>query len=263
MVIKFFLILIYLIGSDVIACHLNTSIVSLSGPVTMVLEELDLLEDKNLKALSSFHPIIKKTQAEILAGGIFLSKKTIKDYQDEVLFFDKSVELSNLLKKFKKNNFIELDTSGKDSFSVAKDILEQISPYLEACSEKTDALISKLDKIKNELGQMQSQMILFFLGQIKTKYPQLIMGRDGLVLTLIQMKKIQTYESPLTYIQWSAKEMKNYKTFLKVGLLESQSNTIQVEKVNELTYNLSFRGVLVPGIRQVYFLKEFSKLSLN
>ena len=123
-VTKFLFIFLFLQNQS-IACKLAKPLVSLSGPVTMVLEELNLLEDPNLAAISVFHPINKKTSAKILAGGVFLSKRTMESFQDKFVFFDKSMELKKNYKMAKIKNFAEINSLGLDSFELTKLIIQK------------------------------------------------------------------------------------------------------------------------------------------
>ena len=78
-------------------CHIEKSIVSLSGPMTHFLEELDLVRDENLKAISKFHPLKKEFKGEVLAGGLFLSPQVFHKYKDALIVFEKAKKKFQLM----------------------------------------------------------------------------------------------------------------------------------------------------------------------
>lgn len=262
MVIKSLFFFIFLFG-QAYACSLNRGIVSLSGPVTMVLEELDLLEDKKLKGISSFHPIGKKTSAKIIAGGLFLSKKTLTDFKGSVVFYDKSFELARVFKKSGLKEVIDLDTVGLSSFKVVDKVQNLLKPYLVNCQKKLGDMNFFLGQSRKTIKKMKKLKALFYLGLINRKKPEMIMVNDGFVMSLKDLKVLKTYESELAYVQWSAKEMKKYKDYLSFGVSDFINGESRFTKLADKKYNIFFRGVLIPGIRQIYFMNELARLSFS
>lgn len=248
---------------QIFACEIHRDLVVMSGPVTMILEELNLLQQPKLHAISSFHPIKNETTAKVIKGGLFLSPKVLGKYRKYAFFFDKSREFKALLRNNKMQEVWEVDTSGADSFKNFDDSLKLISPFLKDCQTRIEKLKAKVATIKGKTQNYHPKLgMLFFLGEITQKYPELIMVNDGLVLALKNYAKLETYVSKLDYVNWSAKEMKHYTSYIKLGLSESGSDEIEFKKVGDNKYNLYFRGVLIPGIRQIYFLEKFIQLEL-
>lgn len=245
-------------------CRLSEKIVSLSGPVSMVLEELDLLGDPNLIALSKFHPIKGKTRATILAGGLFLSKKTLKTFGNSKIFFDKSRELRSILAKGPSKKLVEVDTRDQDPFEAYNLSLIKLMNSLQFCHREVESLNDKISNIKQGLEEKPSTMNgVFFLGEIGSKLPELIISNDGFVLFLRGQDSFKTYPSDLAYTAWSKKILNKLKSYKFFGIENGGLDNLEVQKLNKTYYNLKMRGVLVPGIRQIYFLREFHKLKFN
>jgi hypothetical protein len=105
--------------------------------------------------------------------------------------------------------------------------------------------------------------IIFFLDRIKevNKLPDTIIVKDGFSLTLMHKGKLETYDSPLAYVSWAARLMnKKYKNYLRVGIIDNKdTEKIKIQKLDNTHYNLSYRGILIPGIRQLLFIGELPK----
>jgi hypothetical protein len=101
------ILFILLFKMQAFACELNSkyNYISLSGPVSMLMEFMGLSKDPSLKGISVFHPM-KGFGGEKLGGGIFLSAKTFKKHKNNHVFYDESKELKKSLNtvhfKFKK-----------------------------------------------------------------------------------------------------------------------------------------------------------------
>ncbi|MBT4790053.1 MAG: hypothetical protein HON90_00655 [Halobacteriovoraceae bacterium] len=248
-----------------LACELNEKIVSLSGPITMLLEELNLQNDKNLLAVSKFHPLKEKFKGEILAGGLFLSKKTLIKYSKTKIFFDKSREFKNLMKRSHIKNTIEVDTRDQDPFEAFQTSLVKLSNSLSHCHKVVLALETKVTGIQKKL-QLNPflKKSIYFLGTFRYgKIPQTVMANDGFVLSLKQFESYTGYPSDFAYLTWSDKILKTLVEHKLIAVSESRSKEIKISKISEKRYNLSYRGLLTPGIRQIYFLKELEKLSFR
>lgn len=247
------------------ACHFNQHVVSLSAPMTMIFEELNLLGDPKLLAISTFHPVdeSQKFSAERLAGGIFLSKKYLKSYQKAFVFFDESQELKRELKKANIKSLVEFKSRGLDPFDVTFQSIKSLKGVTKGCEKKIKELKLKLIKIKQsfQLPTILKKSI-YFLGEIKDQKPDLIIGDDSFVLFLKKSKEFKTYPTSLSYIPWSQKIMKRLKDYMLVGISSSQNNDLKVQKVRTKEFNFSMRGLLTPGIRQVYFLLQLQKLKM-
>jgi hypothetical protein len=245
---------------------LNKKIISFSGPLTTFLEELKLLDDKNLVGISKLTPLITKTKVSRFAGGIFISKKMLKNYNETLFFYDKSIDLTKTFKRSAVKSYIELDTRDIDPFEVLDYILKKISPHLSNCGkeiQKFKANISKIDR--NLKANFTKKKIVFFLGSITRakKLPELVISNDGFVKYLRVNKLIDTYKSEFAYVSWSQKELnKLKKTHYLIGVNDSENKTTQVQTISKRYLNILLRGALVPGIRQVYLLKKISELNL-
>ncbi len=249
------------ISFELFSCELSEDVISLSGPVTLVLEELDLIRDSHLLAISKFHPVSDKKDKEILAGGLFLSKKILKKYKNKKIFFDKSRELNQLLEKSYSGRKIEINTSKKNPFEAVEIVLKAITSSLKNCDKELRNLRQNVAKIKREFKlPVDFKKSVFFLGKITSKLPELIFSHDGFILSLKELNDFQTYPSELAYTTWSMRILKKLKNFNYIGIEEGQNNSIHLTKEGLNRYNISMRGVLTPGIRQVYFLKEISNL---
>jgi hypothetical protein len=242
-------------------CHLEREIVSLAGPITTTLEALGLLKDPKLLAISSFNPIRGKTKATILAGGMFLAKKTFKKYETAEFFIDKSRELEKTLKRSNIENYQVLDTRGMDSFEVLAMTLLIIEPHLKNCDKKIKKLNLWGRKITSNLARLKQKKLIFFLGKIKNKLPSLIIGQDGFVLALLRYAKVKTYKSNLAYIAWSQKELKKYPHYQFIGVSTTKELRMHFEPHGKNQWNISYLGALIPGVTQIRFLEKFLKLS--
>lgn len=253
-----FLFFLLLFSLEASACDLSKKIVSLSGPMTMLLEEMNLLKSSKLKAISTFHPIRSETSAEILLGGLFMSKKSLAKFKDTVLFYDQSRELRKILTTSNVEQLHEISGRGKSSIEVSEISINVLKPYLVGCEKLITKVELKLNDLKKKLALGKSAKLIFFLGEISHKYPSYIISKDGFVLDLLKSNKINSYKSDLAFVLWSKKALSKYEDFLKIGVSEQKKlKGLNVKKVSEKKYNLSFPGVLTPGISQVNFLNQF------
>ena len=66
--------------------------------MTVLLREVGLLNDPALQGISVFNPIpekdFKKTR---YPGGVFLSRTTLKEFHQSIVFYDEGRELNKLL----------------------------------------------------------------------------------------------------------------------------------------------------------------------
>ena len=117
----------------------------------MVLEELDLLQSKKLKAISTFHPIAKKTNARMIAGGVFLSNKELATFKNSLVYYDKSFELKKLFESAKLEAY-SISSVGKDSFAFSSEVINVVASLTEGCEEKV-SLLKK--KIREGIGSVE------------------------------------------------------------------------------------------------------------
>lgn len=257
----FRVLFIFLFSFSAVSCELKEDIVSLSGPMTLMIEELDLLSDSRLKAISIFHPIedIQMTKATILAGGLFLTKKALAPYRQNIFFYDKSRALKKTLKSSGLAKMIEIDSRQKDPYIFSWELVETLGPFLKGCDNNISQLKKKLVPIKRIKEKFYK--VIFFMSNISRsgKLPKLVISNDTFVSFLKKnIKEFSTYESDLHYAPWSAKKMKGHQDYKLIGLSESKTNEILIKTIDENKFNMSMRGITVPGIRHVKFLESIS-----
>lgn len=230
------------------------SVYSLSGPVTLVLKDLDLLKNLKLRGISVFHPVAQKDfHGVFLPGGVFLSHETIKSLSGSVLFYDESRELSRVLSRYQDIKAIEIKTRSLTPLAVTELMERELAPYLVDC--KLDGITSQLKSRLEDLKKMiqKDSTFLFYLGHIQNKkMPELVMAQDGVVKWMIQEKLLKTYPSELSYVNWSARILNNLPlSTMHVGLKDSGNMMITEIKKNGQHINLTYPGALIPGMGQV------------
>ena len=231
----------------------------------MVLEELSLLESKQVLGISRFHPVREKLQVKKVEGGIFLSKKAIQLYPaGTLIIYDTSRELQKTLEKWENFKLMEVNSRSLDPFEVFEQSIHQISGLTVKCEEKINKLVAKVKSIKDLLGKKKlSFRGVFFLGKIGSKLPSMVISNDGFVKWLVQKMELKSYPSDFHYVSWSSKVLNKLENYLYWGLVDSKNEELEVKKLSQFKYNLSYRGIFIPGIRQIYFLEKFSQLSFH
>jgi hypothetical protein len=244
------------------ACQLNTNIVSLSNPITTLLEELELLHTGKVKAISSFHKTLKPFKGDALAGGIFLSKATLQKLSDSVVFFDASKEFEDSLKSSNVKNYVKVKTIGEDPFTVSNSLISKIKPYVEGCEQNIKKISEKLVSVKSGLKKKLSRKkakIIFFLGSCGDKLPELVIVEDGFVKFLKDEKIIKTYPSELSYVTWSKKILNDLRGF-QYFCIDTKASKYEFKVSKKDNVNISFGDAFNPGLAQVYFLEKLSTL---
>lgn len=255
--------LFFILTASVQACRLERKVVSLSGPMTHFLEELDLLKDPNLLAISKFHNIRSNFKGERLAGGIFLSPKVFHQYKDAFLFYDKSIEFRYFLKKIKHQKVEEIASRDQDPFEVINILSLKARKVLVGCKNNLSQLEKKFKKMREQLLKKKIPWKgVFFLGAIEERLPEMVISNDGFVMFMREKMKFQSYPSDLAYVAWSSKKMSQLSQSFAIGLLDGEKDQIETQILTKSKINMSFRGVFTPGIRQAYFLQELANLSL-
>lgn len=262
-----FRLIIFLISLNAFTCELKEKVVSLSGSVTFTLEHLGLLKDNNLKAISVFHPIKENSfQGEVLGGGLFLSFKHMNThYQGMKIFFDQSRELSRMFKRLKKSNNIEVKTADLDPFQVYESTLKSIKPSLNNCEKRINDLNKEIAAIKGRvIAKKFTPTMFFYLGsfQVNGNSPKMLMVNDGPVRFLKENTLIETYPSELSYVTWSQKILKQFPKAIHIGLDNGNYDKIEMLRLSTKKMTLKYRGLLIPGISQIFFLDKFSKLTI-
>jgi hypothetical protein len=261
-VISLFFVLLF--TQSGFACNLKpgADYLSFSGPVSFLLRELGLLDDSNLKAISTFHKIGKKYKVKRAGGGIFLSRKFLESFKKPIVFFDESEETRKNLRSIHIESK-EVKTRSMDPFEAYIESLGKLQPYLVNCGGKVQALTDKALDIKMKLlekKKFQNKMI-FYLGKLNKegRKPNLLIGNDIFVKFWVKKEKLKTFNSTLQYIPWSANEMNSFSDVdtLHFGVIDDHGEF--VTKVKNNHYNLTYPGGLVPGISQIYFMEKFAK----
>lgn len=251
-----------LMSANVFSCELKENqYLLLSSPITMLLEELDLLDSSHILAISSFHPV-KESSKPRIGGGIFLSVKKLKEYDGAVVFFDESRELKKNLERSVEGTLVEVKSRGKDPFEVLSENIGQLAPYLYQCEKKIEKIKEWSLKVKKSYAEKKTYPWIFFLGEVKKdELPKLIIGNDLFIAFLKKTNFIKTYDSELAYVSFSEKLFKNYAEYQKIGLIEGKGDEVQIEKISKDKLNLSFRGIFSAGIRQIFFLEKLQGIA--
>lgn len=256
--------LILISSSYACALKQDKKLVSLAAPITSFLEELHLLDDPALDSISVFHAT-KNKKVKRLAGGIFLSAKSMSKYRNHVIFYDASRELQRLMKKSSIVNAIEVDTRGIDPFDANEKSLALLSPYLSGCKKKLEKLNKKIAAIKVKVAKLKfgERAYVFFLGEFKKgqRPPELVMVNDGFVRYLAERNQMKTYPGDLAYVPWSQRVLSKLGNRISIGISESSDEELNLKKVSANVFNISKMGALSPGLGQVYFLEDFSSLN--
>lgn len=235
----------------------HKSIYSLSGPLTVIFEELGLLSSPVVKGISVFYPAPDSFKGEVIPGGVFLSPAKLSSMKNSIVFYDGSQELKKL---FRSQNIeaIEFISRNQTPREVTTSAISLLSKHLSGCD--TGKILSKLDGLEKDIqAKMKNMKVIFFLGRITNqKLPELVIANDGLVLWLRKTKLITTYPSELAYVNWSGAIMNNLKTGTAlVGISEAEAPSLQGSSGR---YNLVYPGGLIPGIRQleawIYYLNH-------
>lgn len=258
------LVSFFLSISSLLACELNSHkpIFSLAGPVTVVLKELALLESPQLKGISVFHPVTNYKR-EVLPGGVFLGHSLLEKMRGHVVFFDESQQLHKTLKTEPTIKGIEIKTRGKSPSEVTSIVVKELLPYLSKCELKLKQLEDKQLLLMKQLKKLaEKQQVIFFLGRITERYPDLVMVNDGVVKWLVEQENFKSYPSELAYVSWSAKVLTSLPSSLKVGLLDSANRDEKKVERGEKGINLTYPGILIPGLSQVEgFIFLFESIS--
>ncbi len=241
------------------ACRFHPAygkIYSLSGPVTQILEEWNLLQAKELKGASLFYPLPGNFKGEKIPGGVFLSPSKLDEMKNALVFFDESQELRKLFRT-RRVNAVEILSRNQTPGEVTASVLKTLKKYVTGCD--SDQVLAKVRTLEQSIeGRMKGKpSIIFFLGEIrKEKLPEFVIANDGLVLWLKRKNLISSYPSELGYVNWAGSIIEALKgKSLFLGIREEDIPTVSG---NSRKANLAYPGGLIPGIRQLkawnYFL---------
>ena len=227
----------------------HKSVYSLSGPVTVILEELGLLASPLVKGISIFYPAPESFKGEIIPGGVFISPGKLSSMKNSIVFHDGSQELRKL---FRSQNIEALEFASRNQTprEVTESAIAFLNKHLAGCD--MGKILTRLDNLEKAIEKrMKNPMdVIFFLGKItNSKLPELVIANDGLVMWLRKMKLISTYPSDLAYVNWSGAIMNNLKKgTLFIGISEGKVPSVEGSRER---FNLTYPGGLIPGIRQL------------
>lgn len=246
------------------ACEFSkdvTSVYSLSGPITLALRDLKLIQSPKLRAISAFHPSQKSFKGEIFPGGLYLSMDRLQKMKGAIVFYDESRELTNSFKRVREIKGIEIKTRQLMPLAVSHYIEKVLRPYVIGCnfSQMHRELEIKLEKLSKNV--VSSKSYLFFLGEIRGKrFPEMLMVQDGVIQWLVDKAELKTYPSKLSYVVWSTKVLQSMpQNTIKVGLIDSGNKMVYQKIQKGDIINLTFPGCLIPGTGQVECLLYFFK----
>lgn len=231
-------------------------IISLSGPVTVIFRELELLNHEKLQGISIFNPVHgKEFKGKIYPGGVFLSQSSLRELNGKVVFFDESREMAKNFKSLGNVTAHEIRTRNLLPLESMEKAVNAIKDLLTGCEEKIGELRKRATSFQQEILQKTSQSfpIIFYLGELRgERFPEMVMANDGIVKLLREKNKIKTYPSELAYVNWSAKMMKELpSSTLHVGLKDSGMEMTKEIKRSSQRMTLIYPGVLVPGYSQL------------
>jgi hypothetical protein len=261
--ISSFILFFSFISFSALACELKHELVSLSSPVTTVLEELNLLNSKKLMAISKLYNSKTKFRGQLLGGGIFLAKKTVQKFQDISIFYDRSLELELALTKSGAKKLIEIDTRAINPFSAYEKVKQALAAHLSKCQKQLQQLDAKVSQIKRSIAKKKTQKIIFYLGNcVDKKRPQMVIVQDGFVKYLVDQNIIKTYPGPLGYVTWSAREMNKLKGFKHFCVHSEDVSKFEFKSrsLGDDFYEIRFGDAFIPGLSQIYFLEKLTKL---
>lgn len=262
----FSLALFFITFEGALACKLvpSKTYVSFSAPITHLLEELKLLEDKSLEAISNYHSV-QNSKVKKLHGGIFLAPKKLMQMKDSIVFYDESRELSRTLKHSDVKGAVEVVTRELDPFMAFNASVQKLSPSLIGCNKELSELKDKVDLIKKEAlkKNLPKKTFIFYLGKISKsgKKPKLLIANDGIVKFMKEKLSMLSYPSNLAYVPPSSRILSGLSKPISIGLYESREK-LEITEVSTDSYNIGFPNSLKPGITQVYFLEALLELKL-
>lgn len=240
------------------SCRFNDNVKkvsSLAGSVTVVLKEVGLLSDPKLQGISIFNPISSSEfKGRIYPGGVFLSQKELPNFDGQVVFYDEVRDLQRLFSSRKSVVGVQIKTRNLSPMEALLVSIKELRPFTQGCEKEFEVLHVRAQKLEQSILSKipQNFKAIFYIGEIKSRFPETIMSYDGIVKWLKDQGKLSTYPSELAYVNWSAKVMNSLgKDFLQVGILDTGRDSKKEIKKEKGKVNFSYPGVLVPGYSQL------------
>lgn len=231
-------------------------VISLSGSMIVLLDKTNLLKSPVVKGISVFGPVNGKNfSGKIYPGGLFIAQSTLSEFSDALVFFDKSEQLKKILSSRNDIKKVEFSTRGKLPLEVVDDSIKNLSAYVYNCEKTFEEFRAKTLEMQNKLLKKISSNphVVFYLGPIKgNRVPEMVVVNDGVVALLLKEKKIRSYPTELSYVNWSAKVMAELPSeTLHVGLDDPAMKMVKEIKRSSNRMTLIYPGVLVPGYTQL------------
>lgn len=241
----------------------DIKIISLSAPVTYMLEQINLLSAQAVESISDFHYVEQlHSGIQKITGGEFISQKIVDGWNNKIVFYDRSQRLTQILSRNQKIKAVEIatrDLNWNESFQLVQ---EKLLPWMsESCIESFTKYRERLDTKVKAIGQIFKTPlpIVFFLGVCREKgYPKLVILNDGLIKDLILSKTIKTLKSQLSYLAWSQKELSKFQAESNPWFVcLNQSDKIQLNwQDKDKVLNFSHPHILNPGFPQIEPLEQ-------
>jgi hypothetical protein len=256
---KIFLSILLISSTALADCSFKKDVkkvVSLSGAISVILSEIGLLNSSAILGISHYHPVgPQKYSGKRYPGGIFLAPSTLDEFSGAAVFYDESRELKKILETRRNVTSIEVKTRNLLPLEALEHSISVVLPFLTGCEGEVSRLRNHGQLLQDKLLERvpAGTKAYFYLGKINPpRFPELMMVQDGAVKLLQQEKKITTYPSPLSYVNWSSKiHNESTKDTLHVGIIDSgDREAIDLAKKGKF-HNLTYPGALVPGLSQL------------
>lgn len=266
---RIFLSFCFLFSFQAYACDFKSdvkSVVSLSGPATVLLKEMGLLLHPKFQGISVFHPIGEKEfSGKIYPGGVFFSQSSLSSLSGSVVFYDESRELNRVFAPLSSVVSREIKTRNLTPHEAVEKTLFTLEGFLQGCESQISNVQKKVKNLEEKilLRVPQNLSVVFYLGEFKgDRAPELVIAQDGIVKWLVQKKKIKTYPSELAYVNWSARIMNALpKKTMHVGVKDSARDLIKEIKKSPRGMTLIYPGSLVPGLSQLEAFLYWSEVT--
>ncbi len=231
-------------------------VISLSGPITVLLKQVGLLNAPAVKGISIFSPIQRQEfKGTIYPGGLFLARSTLSEFSGGEVFYDSSRELRKILLTQPGIRAIEVNTRELLPLEVVDRSIDLLRGLTLGCEEEFRSFRDRTQKIQSELLRLipEGFKVVFFLGRFTgVRAPELVMANDGAVKLLRRERRITTYPSQLAYANWSARILASLPAqTLFVGLVDPSLDGAERLVKSGPRWTVTFPGILVPGITQL------------
>jgi len=248
-------------------CKLTRDIVSLSGPVSFYLLELDLINDPKLRAVSLYHDFLHdKYKGRWIGGGIYLSTKEFKKISGEYeIFLDESLEMRKRIEKLKKKipsvrSAQWIKTRGKSALAIVDELNFLIKKNTQGCEEKIGEIKRKISDTLTRLMNFKFLPMkhLFYLGVVKNfQNKKIMVANDLFLVNLKKNSSFQYYPTSLEYLSPSSKTLKAMEEeSIVFGLNSNKKEKFEYISNKKNIYNIFSYGLLAPGLSQIYFISE-------